>query len=71
MSKITGKTTFAKLLSASPQAAEILFGYGLHCIGCHMSAEESIEQGARAHGLSDSQISDMLNKINKRLNEKR
>ncbi len=69
--KITGKTTFAELLSVCPPAGEILFGYGLHCIGCHMSAEESIENGARAHGLSDSQISDMLDKINKKIKEKR
>jgi hybrid cluster-associated redox disulfide protein len=61
---VTGKITFAELTSRHRAAIPILFEYGLHCIGCHVSALETIEQGALAHGLSKEQLSEMLEKIN-------
>jgi hybrid cluster-associated redox disulfide protein len=37
--------------------------HGLHCVGCHVSAFESIEEGAMAHGIDvDALVAD-LNKI--------
>ncbi|MDD5162932.1 MAG: DUF1858 domain-containing protein [Candidatus ainarchaeum sp.] len=61
---VTGEMTFAELTSRHPAAIPILFEYGLHCIGCHVSALETIEQGALAHGLSEEQLKEMLGKIN-------
>lgn len=60
----TKETTFGDLLQAKPEAASILAAYGLHCIGCHIAVFETIEQGAKAHGLSDDQIGEILKKIN-------
>lgn len=56
--------TFAEVLRASPEAAAVLMRYGLHCIGCHISAFETLEQGAKAHGLTDAQIDAMVAELN-------
>lgn len=40
-----------ELVAALPVAAEVLQAFGLGCSGCGVSTSETIEQGARAHGL--------------------
>ena len=64
--KITGKTKLSVLLNKKPEAAEILFEVGLTCVGCPMAANETIEQGCLAHGMSKKDIDELI----KRLNEK-
>jgi hybrid cluster-associated redox disulfide protein len=61
--EITRTMTFGELLDECPQAGEVLAGKGLHCIGCHIGITESIEEGARAHGLSESDIDSMIDAI--------
>jgi hybrid cluster-associated redox disulfide protein len=63
---ITKEMTFADVLSKYPATAEIMLKYGLHCIGCHIAAIESIEQGARGHGLQDYEIDEMLEEMNEK-----
>ena len=48
-----------------PETAEIMKKYGLHCIGCMASRFETIEEGAKAHGLDDKEIDAMIEEINK------
>jgi hybrid cluster-associated redox disulfide protein len=64
MQKIKKDTMLGEIASKYPAAIPVLFENGLHCIGCHVSAFETIEQGARAHGLDDKQIDEMLKKMN-------
>lgn len=71
MSRVNRGTSFAELLSKNPRCAEILSKHGLHCIGCHLSASESIEDGARMHGLSDSQIDRLVAELNSCIESKR
>jgi len=61
---INKDSTFQEIMMSCPEAGKILFGYGLHCIGCHLSASETLEQGAKAHGLTDKQIKEIIEKIN-------
>lgn len=62
--------TFAQALEICGQeGAEIMAGYGLHCIGCHIAATETISQGCAAHGLSPEQADEMVDKINKAIKE--
>ncbi|MBW3014984.1 DUF1858 domain-containing protein [Candidatus Woesearchaeota archaeon] len=63
--KITRKSTLGEAIVACPEAGKIMFEYGLHCIGCHIAATESIEDGCKVHGLSDEQIDEMVERINK------
>ena len=62
--KIDKEMTFGELIHSYPEAAMILMKYGMHCIGCHIAVMETIEQGAKAHGLSDDDIDKMIEEIN-------
>lgn len=62
MKKITKKMSFAELLKERPEAAELLFEKGMSCIGCPMAMQETIEQGASAHGIDAEEIVSELNK---------
>lgn len=63
--KITGSMTLGEAVSKYPRTMVVLFNYGMHCIGCHISAYETIEQGALAHGMSREDIKKMIEEMNK------
>ena len=46
-----------------PQAVDVLFNHGFHCIGCGLSAYETLEQGALAHGFDESTIEEIIHEI--------
>jgi len=51
----------------SPRAAELLADYGLHCISCFFSEYDTLEMGAKVHGMSDTDVDDMVTEINTQL----
>ena len=57
--------TFSEILEKNPEAAKVMFNYGLHCVGCHIAAFETLEQGSIAHGLTKDQLNKMIKEINK------
>jgi hybrid cluster-associated redox disulfide protein len=59
---ITKNMGFAEVLQRFPQTMPVFGKYGMHCIGCSMSAFETIEQGALAHGIDVKKFVDDLNK---------
>jgi len=63
--KVKKDMTFGDLLQQFPSTGEVLASYGLHCVGCHIGVMETIEQGAKAHGLDDSKIESMMQDLNK------
>lgn len=63
--KITKEMQIGEALVKNPKAAEVLSRHGFHCFGCPMSQMETIEQGAKAHGMDDEAIEKMLKEINK------
>lgn len=67
MEKITKDMTIGDVVSEHPEAAQVLMSYGLHCIGCHVAANESLEDGCKAHGLSDEDIDKMVKEINEKI----
>lgn len=49
-----------------PELVEVLtFDYGMHCIGCRAAASESLEEGAKVHGMSTKEIDEMVKNLNK------
>jgi hybrid cluster-associated redox disulfide protein len=52
------------ILQKFPGTAAIMMNRGLHCIGCHVAMWETIEEGSRAHGMSDKDIDDMIKEMN-------
>jgi hybrid cluster-associated redox disulfide protein len=49
--QIAPQTNIKDLVAAWPLGAEVLTAFGLGCSGCGVSKYETVEQGARAHGL--------------------
>lgn len=48
-----------------PVTAEIMMSYGLACVGCHISAFETIRQGAAGHGgMDDEDIEELVKEMN-------
>jgi len=61
--KITKEMTFNQVLQMSPDVARVLGQFKLGCVGCMGAMNESLEQGARAHGLDVNKITDALNAL--------
>lgn len=53
-----------------PTAEECMAQYGLHCAGCGVGGEESLEEGCRMHGMSEADIDDLVTDLNILLAEK-
>ena len=70
MKKITKSTAISAAIEMNPKAAEIMFSRGLHCIDCHASGFETIEQGAKVHGMDDKEIENMLKEINSTIRQR-
>lgn len=67
---VTKTMLIGEIASKYPQAVEIMFKSGMHCIGCGMTAYESLEQGCMAHGMSEEEIDKMVEDINKVVKKK-
>ena len=62
--KITKDMAIGQIIEKYPKSIEIMFKYGLHCIGCHVSAYESIEQGALGHGMDNKTFDKFMKELN-------
>ena len=61
---ITKDMTMGEIIEKYPFASEVMLSYGLHCVGCHVNPYESLENGALGHGMSDEEVSSMLQELN-------
>ena len=66
---LTNDTILMHVLEESPRAAELLTEYGLHCLGCYFSELDTVETGARIHGMTEDEITDMITEINQQLEQ--
>jgi hydroxylamine reductase len=66
ITKITKNTNMNQLLMEKPELAGLLLSSGMGCIGCPMAEMETIEDGCKAHGMSDKEIEKFIEKLNKR-----
>ena len=62
--RITKEMTIGEVVMKHPQAAPVMLKHGLHCIGCHVAHWESLEEGAKGHGLSDAQVEALVSEMN-------
>lgn len=61
---VTKNMFLIDIIAKYPEVAPILMGYGLHCVGCHFSGADTLEMGAKLHGMDDETINMMLNDVN-------
>ena len=71
MARISKELALGEVVRRFPEAVPVMLDYGLHCIGCHVAAFETIEQGAIAHGMSDADLEKMLSEMNKAVEKDR
>ena len=57
--------TVGDVVERYPQAAQVLTDFGLHCVGCHVSTWETVEQGTIGHGMPTEVMENMIKEANK------
>lgn len=62
--KVSKNMTFQEVVEKFPKASEILSKRGMHCLHCMMASMETLEQGCKAHGISDREIEEIIDEIN-------
>ncbi len=61
---ITKDMTIGEVVATYPEIADVFLSYGLHCVGCHVNAYETIEMGAMGHGMSLEEVDEMVAEAN-------
>jgi len=62
--KINKETNIAELVAKYPETAKVFMDYGLHCVGCMASQFDTIEAGAKVHGMDDATIKELVKDLN-------
>jgi len=57
---LTADSTIYDLLKAKPDAAEILFKFGMGCVGCAIARGETLREAAEAHGVPIAELMNAL-----------
>ena len=66
---ITKEMTIGDVVAKYPSCIEPLLASGVHCVGCHVSYYETLEQGFKGHGMSDDDIEEVIIKLNQAVEE--
>jgi len=51
------------VLKICPDAAELFFSIGMHCLGCPAARSETIEQACEVHGADADELVDKINEL--------
>ncbi len=55
--------TIYEALQIKPGCEEVLFSFGMHCIGCAIAREETLAEAAQVHGIDVDALIQALNKF--------
>lgn len=59
--RVSKETLIGELLQIDQDIAPILFGIGMHCLGCPASQMESLEEAAMVHGINPDDLVEEIN----------
>ena len=65
--KITKEMTIGEVAQKYPKTIFVFIDYGLHCVGCPVAPDETIEQAAKVHQLD---LTKFLKDLNKAVDKK-
>ena len=71
MQLINKDMTIGDVVSKYPAVIEPLQSAGVHCVGCHVSYHETLEQGFKGHGMGDDEVDMVIAKLNAAIEESR
>ena len=63
---ITKDMLIGELIKRHPRSVEIMMEHGMQCVGCHVATWETIEQGAKGHGIN---VNELIKELNNQLGE--
>ena len=58
---VNEKTLIGDIVSKYPEAAEVLFGIGMHCLGCPASQAETLGDACAVHGVEAGAVAKAIN----------
>ena len=58
---VTEKTLVGEIVNQYPESIDILFGIGMHCLGCPASQAESLEDACAVHGIDPQPVIEKIN----------
>ena len=58
--ELTADSTIYDLLKEKPESAEVLFKFGMGCVGCAIARGETIREAAIAHGIPLEELTSAL-----------
>lgn len=61
---ISKDMTISEVVRIHPEVVDTLMGLGVHCVGCHVSEYETLEEGFSGHGMTQEEISSAITKLN-------
>ncbi len=67
MNKIKKEDIIGEVIKKYPDSIEVFLEFNLHCVGCPMVSQETIEGGCRAHGIEKEKIEKLIEKLNKKI----
>ena len=59
---VTGETLVGEIVTQYPEAVEILYSIGMHCLGCPASRAESLADACAVHGMDPDRVVDAINR---------
>lgn len=62
---ITKYSLIGAILQSYPTAEECFTEMGMHCLSCHLSPRETLEQACLTHGLN---VDDLIGKLDTKIN---
>jgi hybrid cluster-associated redox disulfide protein len=66
MKKITKNMILGEVARNYPETINVFLEHGLPCAMCHIAFHETIEQGAKSHGIKVDKLIEELNKAIKK-----
>ena len=64
MNKVNKNMVIMEIIQDHPEVIETLLENGVHCIGCHFSEYETLEQGLRIHDYDNKKINQVVKELN-------
>jgi len=59
--KILKEMTIGEVVRNYPESVEVLFSFGMGCVGCPSAQAESIEEACKVHGMDVERLIMALN----------
>lgn len=61
--KISKDMTIGEVVRNYPDCVEVLFSFGMGCVGCPSAQAETIEEASKVHGIDVEKLVKALNDI--------